>query len=130
MVDGPAAVPALSSRVGRMTPLNGGSAAASAGHIRFYETTVSVPRFDNTSSQVTVLIIQNSTRWNPNHPISGTIYFWDTAGALLGSQTFSLIGRAALVLNTATVPGAAGVGGTITVTHDGGFDSPGLYKPF
>jgi hypothetical protein len=97
---------------------------------------------------VTVLIIQNSTGWNSNNPINGTVYFWSTAGGLLGSQTFSLVGRAALVLNTATVPGAAGAGGTITVTHDGGygsltmksvalepatgfsFDTPGLYKPY
>jgi hypothetical protein len=115
--------------------------------IRFRETTVSVPRFNNALGQVTVLIIQNSTGWNGNIPIAGTIYFWNTAGALLGSQTFSLIGRAALVLNTASVGGVAGKSGTITVAHDGGygnlavksvalepttgfsFDTPGLYKP-
>ena len=116
-------------------------------HIRFYETTVSVPRFNNFGTQVTVLIIQNATGWF-GLPINGTIYFWDSLGALVASHTFSDLGRrAALVLNTATVPGAAGVGGTITVTHDGGygnltmksvalepatgfsFDTPGLYKP-
>ena len=115
--------------------------------IRFRETTVSVPRFNNALGQLTVLIIQNSTGWNSNSPISGTVYFWSTAGALLGSQTFSLIGRAALVLNTANVAGVAGKSGTITVAHDGGygnlavksvalepttgfsFDTPGLYKP-
>jgi hypothetical protein len=115
-------------------------------HIRFYETTVSVPRFNNASSQVTVLIIQNSTTWT-TIAISGIVYFWDVAGNLLDSFPFSKNGSGALVLNTATVAGAAGQGGTITIAHDGGygnlavkavalepatgfsFDSPGLYKP-
>ena len=114
-------------------------------HIRYYDTTVSVPRFNNTSSQVTILIIQNSTGWTRN--IAGTAYFHNAAGTLVGSTTFSLAAHAALVLNTATVGGAAGVSGTITVAHDGGygnlaiksvalepatgfsFDSPGVYQP-
>ena len=115
-------------------------------HIGFYETTVSVPRFNNASGQVTVLIIQNSTGW-ANRPIAGTIYFWNTAGTLLGSSPFILAAKASLVLNTGTVAGVAGTGGTITVAHDGGygnlamkavalepatgfsFDTPGSYKP-
>jgi len=88
-------------------------------HIRFYETTVSIPRFNNASGQVTVLIIQNSTSWTRD--IAGTAYFHNAAGTLLGSTTFSLAANAALVLNTATVPGVAGVGGTIKVAHDGGY---------
>jgi hypothetical protein len=115
--------------------------------IRFYETTVSVPRFNNAGGQVTVLIIQNNTDWALARPIAGTAYFRNAAGAPLGSSTFSLVGGQALVLNTATVGGVQGVSGTITVAHDGGygnlaikavalepatgfsFDSPGLYKP-
>ena len=115
--------------------------------IRFYDTTIAVPRFNNANGQVTVLIIQNTTGWT--RPIGGTIYFWGTAGgpAALDVSTFSLSAKAALVLNTATIGGAAGVSGTITIAHDGGygnlavksvalepatgfsFDSPGLYKP-
>jgi hypothetical protein len=116
---------------------------------RFFDTTIAVPRFNNASGQVTVLIVQNITSWI--RPIAGTVYFWDAGGALpghlLGSSTFSLLGNDALVLNTTTVPGVAGQGGTITISHDGGygnlavkavaleaatgfsFDSPGLYKP-
>jgi hypothetical protein len=114
-------------------------------HIRFYETTVSVPRFNNAGGQVTVLIVQNSTGWT--RPIAGTVYFHNAAGTLVGSTTFSLPANAALVLNTGTVPGVAGVSGTIKVAHDDGygnlaiksvalepatgfsFDSPGVYKP-
>ena len=113
--------------------------------IRFYDTTIAVPRFNNAASQVTVLIVQNPTGWTRN--IAGTVYFYSATGALLGSTTFSLPANAALVLNTATVPNMAGASGTITIAHDGGygnlavksvalepatgfsFDSPGLYKP-
>ena len=122
-----------------------GCTAAAQYRIRFYDTTVAVPRFNNAGGQVTVLIIQNPTSWTRN--ISGTISFWSATGTLLGSSTFSLSAKAATVLNTASVPGVAGAGGTITITHDGGygnlaiksvalepstgfsFDSPGQYKP-
>lgn len=119
--------------------------AAAQYRIRFYDTTVAVPRFNNAGGQVTVLLIQNPTSWTRD--IAGTVYFWDATGTLLGSTTFSLAANASLVLNTSTVPGVAGAGGTITISHDGGygnlavkavalepstgfsFDSPGVYKP-
>ena len=40
-------------------------------------------------------------------------------GALLGSHPFTLAARNTLVLNTATVPGAGGQGGTLTIASDG-----------
>jgi len=116
--------------------------------LRFFDTTIAVPRFNNSSGQVTMLIVQNTTSWI--RPIAGTVYFWSAGqpiGMLLGSSTFNLAANAALVLNTGTVPGVAGQAGTITISHDGGygnlavkavalepstgfsFDSPGLYKP-
>jgi hypothetical protein len=83
--------------------------------IRAYETTYSVPRFNNSGTQLTVLILQNPT----NYTISGSAWFWSTAGALLGNQAFTLTAKATLVLNTATVPGVGGQGGTMSVSHDG-----------
>jgi hypothetical protein len=38
---------------------------------------------------------------------------------MLGQHPFTLAPRQTLVLNTATVAGVAGQGGTITVSHDG-----------
>jgi len=111
--------------------------------IRAAETTYSVPRFNNFGSQVTVLLLQNPT----NYTIVGNIYFWDTTGALVATQPFSLTGKQLSVLNTASVPGANGIGGAVTIAHNGrygdlsgktvalepatgfSFDSPGLYKP-
>jgi hypothetical protein len=83
--------------------------------IRFYETTYSVPRFNNAGSQVTVLILQNPA----DYAISGDIYFHDTAGTMVASEPFRLTPKQTLVLDTAAVPGAGGVGGAITIAHDG-----------
>jgi hypothetical protein len=81
--------------------------------VRAHETTYSIPRFNNSGSQVTVLLLQNPA----TYPIAGHVWFWSAAGALTGSQTFNLAARQTLVLNTAAV--AAGQGGAITVSHDG-----------
>jgi hypothetical protein len=115
--------------------------------IRFFNTTIAVPRFNNSGGQFTVLIIQNPTGWNRH--ITGIVNFWRAAdGGFLGQVPFDLDAKAALVLNTAAVAGPAGQSGTITIAHDGGygnlavkavaiepttgfsFDSPGLYKPY
>jgi len=83
--------------------------------IRGYETTYSVPRFNNFGTQVTVLLLQNPT----NYTIAGDIYFWDVAGTLVATSPFTLTAKQLSVLNTSTVPGANGVGGAVTISHDG-----------
>jgi hypothetical protein len=83
--------------------------------IRGYETTYSVPRFNNSGTQITVLLLQNPT----NYTISGNIYFWNTAGVQVAAQAFSLTAKQLQVLNTSTVPGAGGIGGAVTIAHDG-----------
>jgi hypothetical protein len=81
--------------------------------LRAFETTESIPRFNNSASQITVLLLQNPS----GYAINGTIYFWSAAGALLGQPTFSLPAKNTLVLNTATV--VPGLGGAITLANDG-----------
>ncbi|MET0555796.1 MAG: Calx-beta domain-containing protein [Vicinamibacteria bacterium] len=83
--------------------------------LRAYETTLRIPRFNNVGSQVSLVVLQNPT----NASNAGTAFFWSSSGALLGSQAFTLNPRATLVLNTTTVPGVAGQGGSITVVHGG-----------
>lgn len=85
--------------------------------VRAWETTYTVPRFNNAGTQATVLVVQNAT----DRAVAGRAYFWSASGALLGSHPFSLAPRAALVLNTASVAGVAGQGGSVTVAHDGGY---------
>ena len=115
--------------------------------IRAWDTTIAVPRYNNTGSQLTVLIIQNPGQAT----VSGNARLWTTAGgtAPVTAVAFTLTARQAAVINLATVNGgvANGTSGTITITHDGrygqlavkavalepstgfSFDSPGLYKP-
>jgi hypothetical protein len=82
--------------------------------LRAFETTQSVPRFNNAGSQVTVLLLQNPS----GYTITGTIYFWAaTGGAPLGQQAFNLPAKNTLVLNTSTV--VPNVGGAITIANDG-----------
>ena len=83
--------------------------------IRAYETSYSVPRFNNSSTQITVLVLQNPT----NDTVGGEIYFTAPSGSQVGVQPFSLAPKATLVLNTATVPGVGGTSGAITIAHDG-----------
>lgn len=83
--------------------------------LRFYETTYSIPRFNNAGTQITVLILQNPT----DYTIAGTTYFWSPAGSLLGSSVFNLLAKQTLVLNTGGVSGVSGVSGAITIAHDG-----------
>jgi parallel beta-helix repeat protein len=85
--------------------------------VRAWDTTYAIPRFNNSGTQVTVLLVQNATP----RTVAGTAYFWSASGALLGSQGFSLQPRATLVLNAASVPGLAGQGGSVTVAQDGGY---------
>jgi hypothetical protein len=82
--------------------------------IRVYETTYAIPRFNNSGSQITVLILQNPT----DYTVTGNIYFWSPAGALLATEPFSLTAKNAHVLLTSTVSGVNGVSGTMTVAHN------------
>jgi uncharacterized repeat protein (TIGR01451 family) len=83
--------------------------------IRAYDTTYSVPRFNNSGSQVTVLLLQNTGVATVN----GHVYFWSAAGSLLATHNFTLSPKQLLVLNAGVVPGLSGQSGTITVGHDG-----------
>jgi len=82
--------------------------------LRYYETTGAIARFNNQGGQVTVLVLQNAA----GAAVTGTAYFWDAAGALLAAPGFTLAPRAALVLDTSALPGAAGQSGSLTVGHD------------
>ena len=81
--------------------------------LRLWETSLSVPRFNNAGGQITVLLIQNPT----SYPISGNAFLWDAGGGLISQAPFSLPAHGLFTLNTSAV--APGVGGSITVTHDG-----------
>jgi ELWxxDGT repeat protein len=84
--------------------------------VRFRETTLSAPRVNNTGSQITVAIVQNTT----DATIAGRVHFWTAAGTSPASAPFQLAAHQVLVLNTsAGFPSS----GTLTVTHDGPYGS-------
>jgi hypothetical protein len=88
-----------------------------AYRLRAWDTTCVLPRFNNSATQVTILLLQNPTA----HLIGGTVHFWSVTGTPAGSQPFSLGSHGTLAFNTSTVPGVAGQSGSITVVHDGGY---------
>jgi choice-of-anchor B domain-containing protein len=81
--------------------------------LRVYETTARLARFNNSGTQVTVLLVQNTAA----EAVSGHAWFWRLDGSLAQSVPFSLAPHAQLALDTSTV--VPGEGGSITVTHDG-----------
>jgi hypothetical protein len=111
--------------------------------LRAYETTGTIPRFNNGGSQASVLILQNAT----SRGMYATAHFWDEAGGHRASQSVVLPPRATSVESITGIPGLSGVAGSITVTHDGpygglvgkavslepstgfSFDSPMALKP-
>jgi hypothetical protein len=82
--------------------------------IRAYETSYGIPRFNNATGQVTVVLIQNAAAYS----ITGNVYLWSANGLTqLGNSSFTLAPKALLSLDTSTL--APGVGGSITVANDG-----------
>jgi hypothetical protein len=87
--------------------------------VRAWQTTLVVPRFNNSGSQVTVLLLQNPTA----EPVSATVLFWSPTGTLLAtySPAAPLPPKGLLVVGTAGLPALAGTSGSITVVHDAPF---------
>ena len=82
--------------------------------LRAYDTTYVIPRFNNSGSQITVVLLQNPT----SQPVEVRLAFWSAAGTLLLDHAATLDGKASLSLNTAFLPALAGQGGSLTVMHD------------
>lgn len=124
--------------------------------VRLRETTVTVPRFNNSATQVTVLIIMNTTEpltcspslTCPARNVAVDAHFRTGASpTTVHVQNFTLAAGEAEVLNTSTIPALQGVSGGIVITHDGGygqlsvkavalepatgfsFDTPGTIRP-
>jgi hypothetical protein len=82
--------------------------------VRFYETTVAIPRFNQSTAQTTVLLIQNPTSYD----VTGHVYFWHASGTLEHTQPFSVGDHALYSLALGTIPILANKSGTITISHD------------
>jgi hypothetical protein len=85
--------------------------------LRAFETTASIARFNNSASQITVLVLQNRL----DVPVSGHVYFWSPAGVLLHDALLTLDPHAVRLVSITGVPALAGQSGSVTVAHDGPF---------
>lgn len=83
--------------------------------IRLFDTTYGVPRFNNSATQLTLLIVQNTS----DRVVYFNAYFFDGNGVGLGVYSQNLAPFGTIVLNTTTVPGLAGNSGSIIVQNDG-----------
>ena len=92
--------------------------------IRFFDTTCTIPRFNNSATQVTVLVLQNaapSYGIPPLTNVNGHYWLLNSAGAVLngGANSFSLVPGGTFVRNTSL--DASGASGSIVITSDGGY---------
>jgi hypothetical protein len=83
--------------------------------IRLFDTTYGVPRFNNSATQITILIVQNTS----DRVVYFNADFFDGAGALVGIHSQNLEPFGAVALNTSTVSGVAGKSGSIIINNDG-----------
>jgi uncharacterized repeat protein (TIGR01451 family) len=87
--------------------------ASDVYHLTARETTGFVPRFNNSGTQITVLVLENSS----DQPLDLDVRFQGLTGAPLGGVATALGPRQTYVLNTSTI--APGTNGSITVAHTG-----------
>ena len=101
--------------------LRGGSGLAWSANdeytIELTNTTLFAPRFNNSGTQVTVLVLQNTT----TEAVAGSIDFWSAAGTLLHGETFEIAPRGVLTLNTSSIAAANGQSGALSISHDAGY---------
>jgi hypothetical protein len=83
--------------------------------IRLFDTTYGISRFNNSATQVTVLVIQNTS----DRPVYFNATFFDSNGALLGVRSHTLNAFGSFVFNTSTLASVAGKSGSIVINNDG-----------
>jgi hypothetical protein len=84
--------------------------------VRFFDTTYTVPRFNNSGTQSTVLLVQNAT----DRTCALTAYFVDNVGSLAGTTSVATLTAYQLVVlaTAATVPNLSG---SVRVAHTCGY---------
>lgn len=83
--------------------------------VRALETTYAITRFNNVGTQSTAVFLQNTAPYQVN----GNLFFWNAAGTLITSQSFSLAPKALGIVSLPGIPALVGQSGSITVTNNG-----------
>jgi len=85
--------------------------------IRFYDSTYSIPRFNNTGTQTTVVLVASMVSFS----CSASFHFYNTAGTFLGTATNTYSARELFVLPTSSLAFANGQAGSIIIAHTCGY---------
>jgi hypothetical protein len=85
--------------------------------IELLDTTYFVPRWNQSGSQTTVFLVQNTSP----AAVTGNIRFYDTAGALLHTEPLTVPRNGLRVFPVGSVPALVGQGGSAAIVHTGGF---------
>jgi hypothetical protein len=85
--------------------------------ITFLDTTYALPRFNNSSTQSTLLLVQNLRTGS----VAGSVDFYDGGGTLLVSVPLTVSGNGVAVINTAAIPALVGQSGSARIAHTGGW---------
>jgi hypothetical protein len=83
--------------------------------IRLFDTTYGISRFNNSATQVTVLVIQNTS----DRVVYFNAHFFDANGTIQGTYSQNLAPFGTIVVNTSALAGLAGKSGSIIVNNDG-----------
>ena len=103
-------------RIRVSNPLCAGACLATEQYrIRLFDTTYGVSRFNNSASQITVLVVQNTS----DRTVYFNAHFFDATGAIQGTHSQNIPAYGAAVVNTSTVAGVAGKSGSIIINNDG-----------
>jgi hypothetical protein len=87
--------------------------------LELFDTTYVVPRFNNSATQTTILIIHNNT----GTAVTAFLYYYGAPGNLLDTEPVVIEPRATVVLNTSTIGPLAGQSGAVNVAKSGGRDA-------
>jgi uncharacterized repeat protein (TIGR01451 family) len=107
-------------KTGELIRVASGSCGTSCGsddvyRIRLRETTGRIARFNNSATQGTVVILQNTSTGT----VTGNLRFWRANGTLAAAQAFTIASRGLAVVNTTAIAGLSGTSGSVTIEHDG-----------
>ena len=83
--------------------------------LRAYDTTYSIPRFNNAGQQQTFVFLQNPTSYS----IDVSLHFWHDSGSFLWTQAQTIAPRSSVAIDTRSVPLVNGQSGSITVSNTG-----------
>jgi hypothetical protein len=85
--------------------------------LAFFDTTYALPRFNNTGTQVTVVILQNTRPV----AVNGQIDFYNASGTHLHSQPFAMAAYGSYVYPSSTTAALQDNSGAATIAHTGGY---------